>query len=144
MRAPWGWHHSVETCRSVVIYKFIVIVFLLVNLQNSKKCWVHILKEYVLSVLLSCKTLCVCFTHSVFYVCAFHLFHPLLKQLQKFRNSSAFKRKPVLNFTTFLFSTPSARIVSTDTITKTTEYPEVQQCRRILWLHSGHISYSEA
>ena len=27
---------SVETCRSVVIYKFIVIVPLLVNLQNKK------------------------------------------------------------------------------------------------------------
>ena len=26
MRAPRGWHDSVETCRSVLIYKFIVIV----------------------------------------------------------------------------------------------------------------------
>ena len=30
-------HDSVETCRSVIIYKFIVIVFLLVDLSNSKK-----------------------------------------------------------------------------------------------------------
>lgn len=51
------------------------------------------LKNYVLIVLLSCKTLCVCFMHSAFYVRAFNLFHPLLKQLQKFQNSSAFKRK---------------------------------------------------
>ena len=35
---------SVETCRSVIIYKFIVIVLLLVDLQNSKKCTVHVLK----------------------------------------------------------------------------------------------------
>ena len=31
-----GWHGSVETCRSVVICKLIVIVFLLVLLQNNK------------------------------------------------------------------------------------------------------------
>ena len=37
MQAPWRWHDSVGTCRSVVIYKFIVIVLMLVNLQNSKK-----------------------------------------------------------------------------------------------------------
>ena len=30
-------HCRVETCGSVVIYKFIVIVLLLVNLRNSKK-----------------------------------------------------------------------------------------------------------
>ena len=37
MRAPWRWHDSVETCKIVVIYKLIVIVLLLVDLQNSKK-----------------------------------------------------------------------------------------------------------
>ena len=33
-----------ETCRSVVIYKLIVIVFLLVILQNDKKCKEHVLE----------------------------------------------------------------------------------------------------
>ena len=37
MRTPWGWHDIVETCRSVAIYEFIIIVLLLVNLQNIKK-----------------------------------------------------------------------------------------------------------
>ena len=35
MRASWRWHDSVETCRSVIIYKLIVIVLLLVILQNK-------------------------------------------------------------------------------------------------------------
>ena len=37
MRAPWGWHDGVETCRLVIIYKLIVILLLLLDLQNSKK-----------------------------------------------------------------------------------------------------------
>ena len=36
MRAPWGWHDSVETCTRAVIYKFIVNVHLLVNLKKNK------------------------------------------------------------------------------------------------------------
>jgi hypothetical protein len=35
---------SVETCRSLLIYKFIVIVLLLVDLQNSKKSTIYVLK----------------------------------------------------------------------------------------------------
>ena len=33
----WRWQYSVETCRSVAIYKLIVIVLLLIILQNNKK-----------------------------------------------------------------------------------------------------------
>jgi hypothetical protein len=43
MRAPWGWHDSVETCSSIVIYKFTVIVLLLVNLQNKEKMLIRML-----------------------------------------------------------------------------------------------------
>ena len=32
---PWRWHDGVETCRSVIIYKFTVNVLLLVILQNN-------------------------------------------------------------------------------------------------------------
>ena len=41
-QALWGWHCSVETCRGVIICE--VIVRLLVILQNSKRCFVHVLK----------------------------------------------------------------------------------------------------
>ena len=34
LRAPWRWHDSVETCRSVIICELIVIVLLLVIVQN--------------------------------------------------------------------------------------------------------------
>ena len=40
----WRWLDSVETCRSMVIYKLIVTVCLLAILQNNKKCMVHVLK----------------------------------------------------------------------------------------------------
>ena len=35
LQAPWGWHDSVETRRSVIIYE--IIVHLLVIVQNKKK-----------------------------------------------------------------------------------------------------------
>jgi len=34
LRAPWGWHDSVETCRSVIICG--IIVHWLVKVQNNK------------------------------------------------------------------------------------------------------------
>jgi len=34
LQAPWGWHDSVETCRSVIICE--IIVYLLVTVQNKK------------------------------------------------------------------------------------------------------------
>jgi len=42
LQAPWGWHDSVETCRSVIIYE--IIVHLLVTVQNNKRCRIHVLK----------------------------------------------------------------------------------------------------
>jgi len=42
IKAPWGWHDSVETCRSVIICE--IIVYLLVILQNNKRCAVHSIK----------------------------------------------------------------------------------------------------
>ena len=45
MRAPWRWHDSVETCRSVIIYKLNVIVPLLVILilfSSTSSTWFHI------------------------------------------------------------------------------------------------------
>ena len=44
LRAPWGWHHSVETCRSVIIYE--IIVHLLVILQNDKRRTVQVRKYF--------------------------------------------------------------------------------------------------
>jgi len=35
LQAPWGWHDSVETCRSAIICE--IIVHLLVIVQNNKK-----------------------------------------------------------------------------------------------------------
>ena len=42
LQPPWGWHDSVETCRSVIICE--VIVHLLVTVQNNKRCTVQVLK----------------------------------------------------------------------------------------------------
>ena len=42
LQAPWGRHDSVETCRSVIICE--IIVHLLLNAQNSKRCAVQVLK----------------------------------------------------------------------------------------------------
>jgi hypothetical protein len=41
---PEGEHDSVETCRSVIIYRLIVNVFLLVILQNNKNARYNALK----------------------------------------------------------------------------------------------------
>ena len=38
LQAPWGWHDSVETCRSVIICE--IIVHLLVIVQNNKRCMI--------------------------------------------------------------------------------------------------------
>jgi len=35
LQVPWGWHDSVETCRSVIICE--IIVHLLLTVQNNKK-----------------------------------------------------------------------------------------------------------
>ena len=43
LQAPWGWHDSVETCRSVIICE--IIVNLLVIVQNNKICPVQVLKK---------------------------------------------------------------------------------------------------
>ena len=42
LQAPWGWHDSVETCRSVIICA--IIVRLLVIVQDNKRGTVHLLK----------------------------------------------------------------------------------------------------
>jgi len=42
LKAPWGWHDSVETCRGVIICE--IIVRLLVMVQNNKRCTVNVLK----------------------------------------------------------------------------------------------------
>jgi len=42
LQAPWGWHDSVETCRSVIICE--IIVHLLVIVQNDKRCMVQRIK----------------------------------------------------------------------------------------------------
>jgi hypothetical protein len=42
LQAPWGWHDSVETCRSVIICE--IILHLLAIVQNNKRCTVHVLK----------------------------------------------------------------------------------------------------
>jgi len=44
LQAPWGWHDSAETCRSVVICE--IIVHLLVTVQNNKRCTVQVLKYW--------------------------------------------------------------------------------------------------
>jgi len=43
LQAPWGWHDSVETFRSVIICE--IFVHLWVIVQNNKTCQVHVLKE---------------------------------------------------------------------------------------------------
>jgi hypothetical protein len=46
LQAPWGWHDSVETCRSVIICE--MIVHLLVIVQNNKRCTtVQVLKQWM-------------------------------------------------------------------------------------------------
>jgi hypothetical protein len=42
LEAPWGWHNSVETCRSVIICE--IIVHLLVIVRNNKRRTVQVLK----------------------------------------------------------------------------------------------------
>jgi len=42
LKAPWGWHSSVETCSSVIICE--IIVDLLVTVQNNERCTVHSIK----------------------------------------------------------------------------------------------------
>ena len=39
LQAPWGWHDSVETCRSLIICE--IIVHLLVIVQNKKNTWIR-------------------------------------------------------------------------------------------------------
>jgi hypothetical protein len=36
LQAPWGWHNSVETCRSVIFFE--IIVYLLVIVTNKYEC----------------------------------------------------------------------------------------------------------
>jgi len=43
LQAPWGWHDSVETCRSMIICE--VIVHLLVTVENNKRNAVDVLKQ---------------------------------------------------------------------------------------------------
>ena len=43
LQAPWEWHDSVETGRSVIICE--IIVRLLVTVQNEKGCTVQVLKQ---------------------------------------------------------------------------------------------------
>jgi hypothetical protein len=38
LSAPWGWHYSVETCRSVIICEMIVHIFVTVH-NNKKYIW---------------------------------------------------------------------------------------------------------
>ena len=42
LQVHWGWHNSVETCRSVIICE--IILHLLVIVQNNKRCKLHLLK----------------------------------------------------------------------------------------------------
>jgi uncharacterized integral membrane protein len=66
IRAPWRWHDSVETCRSVVIYKLIVTVLLLVILQNNTKMHGTRIKPHVFlfsAQLLRSTIFCVRYTH---------------------------------------------------------------------------------
>jgi len=45
LQAPWGWHDSVETCRSVIICE--IIVYLLVIVQNKlNKCVSYIIRIF--------------------------------------------------------------------------------------------------
>jgi len=43
LQAPWGWHDSVEICRSVIICE--IIANLLVIAHNIQRCTVHVLNN---------------------------------------------------------------------------------------------------
>ena len=42
LKAPWVWHDSIETCSSVIICE--IIVYLLVTVQNNRRCTVQCIK----------------------------------------------------------------------------------------------------
>ena len=49
LQCPWGWHDSVQICRSAIICE--IIAHFLVMVQNSQRCRVHGIKQMIQSLI---------------------------------------------------------------------------------------------